>query len=382
MTNASKHSLDEEYIALCLKLALQAQGRTAPNPVVGAVVLDASGAVVGEGFHARAGQAHAEVEALNAAGERAKDGTLYVNLEPCCHHGRTGPCAQRVIESGVRRVVVGMLDPNPKVAGGGVAAIRANGIAVDVGVLEPACRWENRAFLSRIVRSRPWVCLKLATTLDGQIADRYRQSKWISGPAARMHVHQLRNTLDCILVGSETVRRDDPELTVRDVEGGRNPHRAILDARLTLPPDKKLLAESESGARTFVFCSKRPELRPRLEACPAHLSVIRVNEKSDIHGFLDLSEILRALAAQEINSLLCEGGGRLAASLLADSLVDEVHWIVSPKILNDTSAVPALGLDNDVHLSAALKLTRNTTSFLGEDVLVQGVLGEPSFLSC
>ncbi len=353
-------------------LALQAEGRTAPNPVVGAVVLDAKGEVVGEGFHPRAGEPHAEVHALNAAGERARGGTLYVSLEPCCHHGRTPPCSTRVTASGVARVVVGIEDPNPKVAGGGLKELREKNVIVDVGILQEECAWANRAFIKRIRTGRPWVCLKMAATLDGRIADRTGSSRWISGPEARQHVMQLRNKYDCVIIGAHTARADDPQLTVRELAGGRNPHRAVVDAGLTVPRTAKLWQESkESPAKTFFFCSEQA-LRQSRSQVPSGIELVAVATAA--RGRLDLTAVLERLAERGINSVLCEGGGRLGAALLSQGLVDEVHWIVAPKILIDVRAISALSGEDEVLLRDALNLFPVRVSQLGGDVLIEATV--------
>lgn len=365
--------IDSKFMERCLILAQKAEGRTAPNPMVGAVVVDPDGIIVGEGFHARAGEPHAEVIALDAAGEKAVGATLYVSLEPCCHTGRTGPCSQRVIKSGVTRVVAGMEDPNPRVAGGGIKELRANSIAVDVGILEQECAWLNRAFMSRILRNRPWVCLKMATTLDGRIADRFGQSRYISGLPALAHVHNLRNRLDCVLVGGETARKDDPELTVRDVEDGRNPDRAVIDTKLTLPLTAKVFTDRRDGSRTFLFCSPSAAVSKKIEKYSACVSVTPMKENAINKGELDLDAMLRSLSGAGINSVLCEGGAKLATRLIEGKLVDEINWIVAPKILGDLSAVSAVGSDATIKLGEVLTLERVRISRLGDDTLIEGV---------
>lgn len=380
MSQVDDPILDAKYMERCLLLAMQADGRTAPNPIVGSLVVDKKGEVVAEGYHTRAGQPHAEVMALHAAGSRAYGSTLYVNLEPCCHHGRTGPCVDQIIHSGVARVVVGIEDPNPKVRGGGIRALRARGIQVDVGILQEECAWANRAFISSISRGRPWVCLKMASTLDGKIADRNGMSKWISGPDARQHVQELRNLYNCVLIGAETARRDDPELTVRSVEGGRNPHRAVIDPMITVPRNARIFTAHGDNSRTFLFCGKRTDIFPKIKELPDSVAVLRVSELANEPGKLDLAEVLKSLVAQEVNSVLCEGGGTLAAALLSAGLVDEVHWIMAPKLLNDSEAIPSLRLSNDISLPSALKLERMRVSQLGDDVLIEGTVGMPEFL--
>ncbi len=363
---------DIEQMRACIQLASRALGRTSPNPVVGAVVLTADGKVAGVGYHERAGAAHAEVVALDVAGEKARGGTLYVSLEPCSHFGKTPPCTERVIASGVRRVVAAMVDPNPLVAGKGLAALEAAGIAVEVGVLEADCRWLNRGFVKKMTSGLPWLCLKLATTLDGKIADRTGSSRWISGPEARRHVHQLRNTLDCVLIGGATAQKDDPELNVRELDSARNPARAVICPELSISPSARI-CQVDSGVQTYIFCTAE-SLARRGHEFPKHVQLVAVEPDRQSAGRLDLRRVLVCLAESGLSTILCEGGGRLAGGLLKDGLVDEVHWIVSPKILGDTEAVPAIASAGSVLLNDANQLKEVSMKQLGADVLISGLL--------
>jgi len=369
---------DEFYMEMCLELARQAQGRTAPNPIVGCIVLSADGKIVGRGHHERAGEPHAEVHALNEAGDAARGGTLYVNLEPCCHHGKTPPCSDRVIKSGVKRVVAGMQDPNPKVGGGGLKALNDAGIEVKVGILEEECRFANRGFIKRIEKGLPWVCLKLATTLDGKIADRFNTSKWITGPDARHYVHELRNIYDCVLVGANTARQDDPELNVREIDQGRHPIRAVVDPTLSIDPQSRL-CKADSGGRTIIFyseCEKSaaPEKFPStVSLVPLSSKTISLGEKKHSH-LIELKGALEFLASEKVLMVLCEGGGKLASYLLREGLVDEVQWLVAPKILGDHLAISAVDGDLPVKLTEIQKLKNVTTQKLGDDILIHGLL--------
>lgn len=307
----------------CLDLAASAEGRTSPNPMVGSLVLNADGAVIGEGFHKKAGLAHAEVEALNAAAlaagsEAARGGTLYVNLEPCCHFGRTPPCSDRVIASGVRRVVVGCADPNPKVAGGGLQALRDAGIEVAVGVLESQCRYLNRGFFKAMASGLPWLALKMALSLDGRIADRSGGSKYISGSDSRQLVMNLRNRFDCVLVGANTARLDNPSLDVRGLEDGRNPIRAVIDPNLSLSSgDARIFSPA---GETILFALPGSGLGVEL---PERVKLIELTGDGDKE--INLTEALRRLRMEGVQSVLCEGGGRLAGALLDRGLVDELY---------------------------------------------------------
>ena len=240
-------------MTLCLTQARQSEGRTAPNPMVGAIVVSEDGIVVGKGFHRAAGLEHAEVVALNEAQDAARGGTLYVNLEPCNHFGRTPPCAPRVIESGIKRVVISMVDPHDIVSGAGIKALKAAGLEVVIGVLEEESRFLNRAFIKSVTEKLPWTILKMASTLDGKIADRNGKSRWVTGTEARQYVHNLRNKVDCVLVGRKTVEHDDPVLSVRDVLRGRDPKRAVLDSNLVTAKDSKIFKPT-SGGQTLLFC--------------------------------------------------------------------------------------------------------------------------------
>lgn len=366
---------DRKLMAECLELAKRAEGRTAPNPLVGAVIVDGSGQVLGKGFHRKAGEAHAETEAFNQAGDRCRGGTLYVNLEPCCHHGRTPPCSERVIASGVARVVIGMLDPNPLVAGKGADAIKQAGIHVTVGVLEQECRWLNRAFIQRMTRGRPWVILKMAATLDGRIADRTGASRWITGSEARAYVHALRNKTDCILIGGATAEKDNPLLNVREIENSRDPLKAVVDPELKLKPENRLFSPPQEsafaikGISTYLF--SRPEkIQSNKVLFPDYVKLIAA-QNSD--GKLDLSNVLSELSKEGVLSVLCEGGGRLAAALLESRLVDEIHWLVAPDLLVDEKSISSLAGTQPRFINNKIQLDKVQYRQLGKDMLVTGL---------
>ena len=361
--------IDKVHMKSCLELASKASGRTSPNPMVGAVVVDPSGKVVGSGFHAKAGTPHAEVHALREAGEAARGATLYVNLEPCCHHGRTPPSPEAVVASGVARVVVGMRDPNSKVAGGGIKLLESSGIKTDVGVLEDECRFLNRAFVKRMNTGLPWLCLKLASTLDGRIADRSGSSRWITGAEARAYVHRLRNEYDAVMIGGYTAIMDDPQLNVRDIAGSRDPIRIVVDPNLEISTSSKICQVS-TGGKTIVFCNEESG-NGKGKVLPDGIEVIGVIKSTE---GLDLQVCLKTLAERDILSVLCEGGGRLAGSLLQAGLVDEVQWLIAPKIIGDSNSVAAVNCLTEVPLSKALDLQQVKVSSLGKDILVQGIL--------
>lgn len=356
-----------------LAAARRQLGRTHPNPTVGAAVFRGD-RILAAGATRPVGGAHAEVVAIEAArrrhGDRALRGaSLAVTLEPCHHQGRTGPCTQVIRDAGLERVFVGERDPHPRVSGRGLRALRRAGLLVESGVLLEECRWQHRGFVSVIERGRPWVALKLAATLDGRIATASGESRWITGPAARAHVHGLRDRADAVMVGSRTAKADDPSLTVR--RAGRRvrcPVRVVVDSRLALPPDRKLVRDRDAS-RTWLLAAKgRPAARRR--ALEAHGA--RVLEVPTRKPGLDLRAALRRLAREGLTSVLVEGGGGLSAALLAAGLVDEVHWYSAPALLgaDARAAVGPLGL---THLAGRPRLELLEVRRLGADLYVHGV---------
>jgi len=342
---------DHAQMGRALQLAALGQYSTAPNPAVGCVLLDAAGAVVGEGWHHRAGQPHAEVYALHAASIRARGGTAYVTLEPCSHHGRTPPCADALVAAGVRRVVAAMQDPNPRVAGDGLRKLDAAGIVTAVGVLEREARELNRGFVSRMTRGRPWVTVKLGSSADGRTALADGSSQWITSESARADVQRLRARASAIVTGIGTALADDPSLTVRDGNldmGGRVPLRVVLDSRGRLEPDLKL---ARDGLPTLVFGS-HAGARSLARLAAAESSVLQVEPlPADATGSIDLHATLRRLAELECNEVLVEAGPRLAGSFLAAGLADEIVLYVAPTILGDT-AQPAFVLPQPLRVLA------------------------------
>ena len=342
---------DHAHMGRALQLAALGQYSTAPNPAVGCVLLDAAGAVVGEGWHQRAGQPHAEVYALHAASIRARGGTAYVTLEPCSHHGRTPPCADALVAAGVRRVVAAMQDPNPRIAGDGLRKLDAAGIVTAVGVLEREARELNRGFVSRMTRGRPWVTVKLGSSADGRTALADGSSQWITSESARADVQRLRARASAIVTGIGTALADDPSLTVRDGNldmGGRVPLRVVLDSRGRLEPDLKL---ARDGLPTLVFGS-HAGARSLARLAAAESSVLQVEPlPADATGSIDLHATLRRLAELECNEVLVEAGPRLAGSFLAAGLADEIVLYVAPTILGDT-ARPAFVLPQPLRVLA------------------------------
>jgi len=368
---------DEEWMKQVLRLAERGRGRTAPNPIVGAILVR-GGEVVGEGYHARAGEAHAEISALREAGCRAQGATLYINLEPCTHYGRTPPCAPRVVEAGVTGVIIGMEDPNPRVKGRGIESLRRAGLQVRVGVLEEECQRANEAFCKYIVEREPFVILKVASTLDGKIATRTGVSKWITGETSRRFVHRLRNEVDGVLVGIGTILKDDPLLTTR-MGGGRDPYRILLDSRLKVPEHARVLDESPS--RVIIATTRRAP-KERMERLKRR--GVRIFAFDSREGRVDLKACLKKLAEIGIMTLLVEGGSRVNGSFLKAKAVDKFYFFFAPRWIGDPRA-PGIfggpGRDLGIKdLSEATRLKNVRMRRLGEDFLFEGYIEKGKIL--
>jgi diaminohydroxyphosphoribosylaminopyrimidine deaminase/5-amino-6-(5-phosphoribosylamino)uracil reductase len=353
-----------------LDLAAKGKGWTSPNPCVGALVVEA-GRVLGRGYHHRAGGAHAEVIALQRAGPQARGATLYVTLEPCSHFGRTPPCVDRVLDSGVSRVVVAMADPNPQVRSRGLRKLRRAGIQVVAGVCRESAQRLNEDFAKFITTGRPFVTLKLALSLDGKIATRTGDSKWITGPFARARAHQLRHEHDAIMVGHGTVAEDDPRLTTRlpGNRRGKHPARVVVDTRAETPVAAQALASAD--ALRFLVCgSAAPASRvSRLQRAGVQVLPVATSANG-----LDLNEALTQLAQHGLTSVLIEGGSRLAASALEAGIVDKVALFYAPKIIGGTESLSAIGGEGVTQVAEALQLRDATVERLGDDFLVVGYL--------
>lgn len=350
-----------------LELAARARGLTSPNPMVGAVVVSREGVVVGEAFHRRAGEPHAEIEALAHAGARARGATLYVTLEPCNHHGRTPPCAPAVAASGVARVVYAMRDPNPLVDGGGAAHLRAAGIVVDAELLREDAERLNRAFVTAMRRGRPHVTLKAAMTADGKIADIAGTSRWISGEAARAEAHRLRAESDAIVVGVTTVLRDDPALTVRlDRPWPREPYRVVLDAAARTPADAQILRAGTPARALVVVAADAPERRARM-LVQAGATLVRLAAPG---GRIDIHALLAWLHAREARAVLVEGGAEANGAFLDAGVVDRVALFIAPLLLGGRAATPTIG-GAGRELKSALRLGPLEVRHIGDDVLIE-----------
>ena len=364
---------DQHYMQLALAEARRAMGSTSPNPCVGAVVVK-DDTVVATGYHEKAGTPHAEIHALLRAKEKAVGATLYVTLEPCNHTGRTPPCTHAVLRSGISRVVIGMLDPNPLVSGGGKRYLLDHGIAVVDGVLEKECRQINEPFIKYITTGLPLVALKAGVSLDGKLNYRQGKSGWITGEESSRIVHQLRNSYDAILIGRATVTVDDPSLTTRLQNGeGRDPVRIILDSHLSLPDTAKVL-HLQSDAFTWIFCDSHvnAERIDQVEATGARVTAV----DSDSQGLLDLRAVLTCLAQEELTSLLVEGGGRVHGSFLQGMLADKAYLFYAPLFAG--SGGESLVSNFQVNeREEAVFLTDVHYRQCGEDMLVEGKISYP-----
>ncbi len=359
---------DEQWMKRALRLAEKGRGRTSPNPMVGAVLVK-NGQVVGEGYHARAGEAHAEILALRQAGEEARGSTLYINLEPCIHYGKTPPCAPAVIEAKVRRVVIGMEDPNPLVTGRGLKSLKKAGLDVEVGVLEKECRRLNEAFCKYILKKEPFVILKVAATLDGKIATREGDSKWISGETSRHFVHRMRDQVDGVVVGIGTVLKDDPQLTAR-IKKGRDPYRIILDSRLRIPEDAKVIGNSPS--KTIIATT---ELAARDKIERLEKKGVRILTLDSKQGRVDLKNCLSKLGEMGMMSLLVEGGSQVNGSFLDEGLIDKILFFLSPKLIGDREALGIFGGSGKANLKETIPLNELRVRRMREDILIEGYVG-------
>ena len=328
---------DIKFMRRALELAQMAEGDTSPNPMVGAVIVDGDGNIVSEGYHHKAGQPHAEINALAAAGDKAEGATVYVTLEPCSHYGRTGPCCEALIKAGVKRVVSAVTDPNPLVAGRGLNRLREAGIEVTEHVCEDEAKKLNEKFFFWITHKRPFVSLKYAMTLDGRLAAAGGDSKWITGEEARTYAHNLRKTHDAVLVGKNTVLQDDCELTTRMVEG-KNPIRIVLDSNAAIPLNAKIL---NGEAKTIIAVSEAAP-QDKLDELQK-LTTVEVLKLPQRNGHLDLQVLLEKLAAMEITSVLVEGGSEVHGAFNDAGLAERVYAFIAPKIIGGKNAIGPVG---------------------------------------
>lgn len=359
---------DRFYMQMALDLAARGTGHTSPNPLVGAVVVQ-DRKVIGRGWHERFGGPHAEVNALNQAGDTARGATLYVTLEPCNHTGKTPPCTERILAAGIRRVVVAMRDPNPSVKGGGNARLRSAGLEVTEGLAEDAAQRQNEFFLKHVRTRKPFVILKCAATLDGRIATRTGDARWVSGPESRRFVHELRHAVDAILVGVGTVKADDPSLTARLPDRkGCDPKRIILDTCLSIPLKARVLTQSSSSETILVA---GPEASPdaHRQAAEAGARVLVVPAQDD---GIDMASLMAALGREGITSILVEGGSRVSGSALRAGIVDKILLFYAPKLLGGDDGVPICRGQGPARMQDCLNVADVRVHRFGPDVMLEG----------
>lgn len=359
-------SYDEKYMRLAMQLAGNAIGRTSPNPLVGAVIVK-DNRVVGCGWHRKAGTPHAEVHALNQAGELAQGADVYVTLEPCAHYGKTPPCAKALVEAKVKNVYGGLLDVNPKVAGKGFKILEDAGIHVEYGFLQDELRKQNEVFFKWIEHKKPFVVLKAAMTLDGKIATATGQSKWITNETSRAYGYKLRDIYDGIMVGINTVIEDNPMLTAR-VDGGKNPIRIVVDSSLKIDINANVV--QDKSAKTIVATTDKADKDKILKLQAQNVDVIVVDK--DENDKVDIEKLLDILGQQNICSILVEGGATLSGSFVAKKLVDKVYFFIAPKIVGGKEAKTPVAGTGILNLQEALALKDIQIEKLEEDILIIG----------
>ena len=360
---------DEKYMRMALDLAIKGRGWVSPNPVVGAVIVRDDGAVIGEGYHERYGDLHAERNALKNCMEPPAGATMYVTLEPCCHHGRQPPCTDAILEAGIRRVVVGSSDPNPLVAGKGIRILRDHGVEVTQGVLKNECDSINEIFFHYIQTGTPYVVMKYAMTLDGKIAAYTGKSRWITGEEAREHVHAMRGNLFGIMAGVGTVLADDPLLTCR-LPGARNPVRIICDTNLRTPMTSKIAATAAEVPTIIATASQDQEAIRGFEEKGCRIMQVSKTES----GSIDLRELMKKLGSEKIDSILLEGGGTLNWSALESGIVNRVMAYVSPKLFGGQDAKTPVEGQGVTAPPFGFHLKNTSVTRLGEDFLIEGTL--------
>ncbi|SHF72254.1 bifunctional diaminohydroxyphosphoribosylaminopyrimidine deaminase/5-amino-6-(5-phosphoribosylamino)uracil reductase RibD [Ornithinibacillus halophilus] len=354
----------EFYMGLALQNAAAMKGQTDPNPLVGSVIVN-NNRIVGVGTHLKAGEPHAEIHALRMAGDAAKGGTIYVTLEPCSHHGRTGPCAEAIVNAGLKKVVIATLDPNPIVAGNGVKILENAGIEVVTGIREQESIQLNEVFNKFIVTKKPFVTLKAGSTLDGKVATRTLNSKWITSEESRLDVHQLRHENMAIMVGINTVIEDDPSLTAR-IPNGKNPIRVILDSTLRIPLESKVVTDQE--AETWVFTSKNYNKEQKRLLEEQGVTVFVTNNDNSV----DPNEVVEILGEKSVSSLFIEGGGNIHASFLENQLVDKVVLYFAPKLVGGKDAPTFLEGTGFELMKDAVELLDTNIERIGKDFKFTG----------
>lgn len=367
--------MDEEYMKRALELAKNGTGYTNPNPLVGAVIVK-DGIIIGEGYHFAYGGNHAEINAFLNAKSDVKGATMYVTLEPCSHFGKTPPCANAIVQKGIKKVVIGLMDPNPLVSGRGIEILRDNGIEVVTGVLEEECKKINEVFLKYIITGRPFCILKTAMTLDGKIATSTGHSKWITSEISRKYVHELRHRVAAIMVGIGTVIADDPSLTARiENKDAKDPIRIVVDSSARIPLDSKVL-HLESKAKTIIVTTEKAEkdkLRI-LEEMGAEIIITPLK-----NGRVDLTYLMQILGKRKIDSVLLEGGSDLNYSAIEDGIVDKINTFIAPKIIGGNKAKTPIGGLGKATMGEAIVIRDMEIYRFGDDLMIEGYLGKERY---
>lgn len=357
---------NEMYMQRALTLAGKGAGAVAPNPMVGAVIVK-DGRIIGEGYHHRFGQAHAERDALAHCTQSPQGATIYVTLEPCCHHGKQPPCTDALIEAQIKKVVIGSNDPNPLVQGNGIRILREHGIEVVEHVLQAECDRLNEVFFHYIQTKRPFTILKYAMTLDGKIAAYTGESRWVTGEEARMHVHQMRHNYRAVAVGVETVLKDDPLLTCRLKGVSQNPLRIVCDTTLRTPLTAKIVQTAHTVPTVIATCCKEENKQEAYRAAGCQLFVL-----PEANGHVDLCALMQRLGEAGIDSVILEGGGTLNWSALQAGIVQKVQAHIAPKLFGGATAKTPVGGTGFPTPDEAIRLTNTSTTVLGEDLLIEG----------
>jgi len=364
-----------KFMKIALELASKGKGLTSPNPMVGAVIIR-NGKIIGKGYHAKAGLPHAEIVALKDAGAKTKGATLFVNLEPCVHYGKTPPCCDEIIRAGLRKVVIGIKDPNPLVNGKGIRKLRSHGIEVEVGVMEREA-WElNEAFIKSIKTGMPFVIMKSAMSLDGKIATRSGESKWLTGIESRRFVQELRAGVDGIMVGIGTVLRDNPRLTVRTGERkGNPPAKIIVDSQLKIPLSAKIFF-SKPESKIIIATTSQASGRKIFELRKMGIQIIRAENRL---GKVDLKKLMKELYKREFMSILLEGGSELNASAIREGIVDKIFYFYAPILIGGKDAKGAIGGDGVDRIEDAEQIDIKEVKRIGKDLVVVGCVKQIEF---
>jgi diaminohydroxyphosphoribosylaminopyrimidine deaminase / 5-amino-6-(5-phosphoribosylamino)uracil reductase len=353
----------KKYLELCLKLAEKGKGYTSPNPLVGAILVK-RGSIVGKGWHRKCGEEHAEIMAIKNAGIKARNATLYVNLEPCSHWGRTPPCTEQIIQAGVREVIIGCPDPNPRVSGH--IELKSRGLKTKIGILNDECKKINEAYLRYVRTKKPFVIAKAAMSLDGKIATKTGHSKYITGKEARKHVHQLRNDLDAVMVGASTVQKDDPQLTTRLIKG-KNPIKIIVDSSLRTSLNAKVV-KNEPTQLIIATTAKAPANKIK----QFQQKGVKVLTIPALQGKVDIKKLMKELGRLEIQSIMIEGGAELNAAVIKAGIVNKMLFFISPGLIG--SGLSALGDLGITKVDKSVKLKKMNHTTVGKDILIEGYL--------